>query len=221
MRAAALLGLLALACGTNRPDIPDELLNLDGGTGGGAANYPAGPYGTEVGSVVADVTFFQGWTNPRAANYDPTALAPIAFSDFHDPDGETYEILLVNTSAIWCSACKIEHGGTGQSPSLNDHHAELSPKGFVILSTLFEDATKQPADVANLVTWTQTFETEFPMALDPEYQMGAFQPDKGLAPYNLVIDARTMTILNAYVGDQAAVMWPFIEAELDARAAGG
>ena len=212
------VALCAIACGTNRPEIPQELLAIEGGV---TANYPQGPYGTAKGDVVANITFFQGWMNPKAVGYDPAELEPISFADFYDPDGSQYELLLVNTSAIWCAACKIEHGGSGASPSLNEHHAELSPKGFAVLSLLFEDNEKNPADVANLVTWTETFQTEFPMALDPEYQMGTFQPDKGLAPYNLVIDARTMQVVEFYIGDQAGVMWPFIEAELDKRAASG
>lgn len=213
MRASALvLALVAIGCGTNRPDIPDKYLQFDGGS---TANYPSGPYGSAKGDIAENLTFTQGWMNPAAVNYDVAQLAPISFADFYDPTGETYEILLVNTSAIWCSACKIEH------ETLNGHVAELGPKGFTILSLLFEDASNNPADVNNLVTWTQTFETAFPMALDPEYQMKTFQPNKALAPFNMVIDCRTMTILETYVGDQAGTMWPFITAELDKRTASG
>jgi hypothetical protein len=57
------------------------------------------------------------------------------------------------------------------------------------------------------------------MALDPEYQMKAFQPDKKLAPFNMIVDARTMQILATYVGDQPAKIWPLIEQELETRAA--
>lgn len=220
-RALWMIGLLALGCGTNRPDIPQELLEFEGGTGATGGNYPSGPYGSTPGEVAPNLTFTQGWLDPKAAGYDPATLAPIAFSDFYDPTGTTYEILLVNTSATWCSACKIEHGGSGQSPSLNAHMAELGPKGLVILSLLFEDASNNDAEPNDLVDWTKSFETEFPMALDPEYQMKTFQPNKSLAPFNMVIDARTMTILETYVGDQAAQIWPFIEQKLDERAAGG
>jgi hypothetical protein len=33
----------------------------------------------------------------------------------------------------------------------------------------------------------------------------------------MVIDPRSMKILQKYVGDQGAVMWPYIEAELAER----
>src|SRR5262245_39471638 len=48
--------LFALAgCGTNRPEIPRELLVAPEGCG--ALEYPEGPYGTEPGSVAAELCF--------------------------------------------------------------------------------------------------------------------------------------------------------------------
>ena len=51
------------------------------------------------------------------------------------------------------------------------------------------------------------------MVLDPESQFGSADT----APLNFVIDARTMTVLKVFVGDQAAAMWGFIDQELEAR----
>jgi hypothetical protein len=219
---AALLSLALGACGTNRPTIPDELMAQDGG-GGASAGYPEGPYASAqdglIGRVAENKTFHEGWMSPSAAGYDPATLGPISFGDFYDPTGDKYEILMVNTAAIWCVACQIEHGGSAKSPSLNEHAQTLAPKGLAILSLLYEDAANNPAEPNDLVNWTKNFETSFPMALDPEYQMASFQPNKKLAPFNMVLDARTMKILATYIGDQAAQIWPFIEQELDRRAA--
>jgi hypothetical protein len=221
---ARLLGLAVLcaACGTNRPDIPDELLQT--GTGGGSAGYPEGPYAanfkTDVGKVIPNLTFEQGWMDPAAAAGDVSLLAPISFSDFYDPDGtKGNEIMLINTAAIWCGACKGEHGGTTKSPSLSEHYTELRPKGFVILSLLFEDNSSNPATVNHLATWVETYETNFPFALDPAYQMEVFGSPKANAPLNLAVDLRNMKLLAGWVGDQSQLIWPFIEQELDARQA--
>jgi hypothetical protein len=51
------------------------------------------------------------------------------------------------------------------------------------------------------------------MVLDPSYSFGAHASAE-TAPLNLVIDARTMTLIAKYVGDQSAVMWPTIEGAL-------
>ena len=44
---------------------------------------------------------------------------------------------------------------------------------------------------------------------------GDASPDT--APLNLVIDAHTMRILRKYLGNQGAVIWPYIESELARR----
>jgi hypothetical protein len=222
-RAASIGGvfLLALAagCGTNRPDIPDDYKT---GGSGGASGYPAGPYAQDIvgdtGLPVADVHFAKGWLNPKADGYDPAKLVPISLSDFYDPDGSKgNELLLLNTAAVWCSACKNEHKGNSSTPSLSDHVAALGPRGLVVVSSLFQDASSDPATEQDLATWASTFETDFPFVLDPEYQLGGRYVDSATAPLNLVVDARTMKLLHGWTGDQSAVIWPFVEAELQKR----
>ncbi len=211
------LALGGVACGTNRPEIPDYLLKDDSGT---KAGYPSGPYAKDIKSndPVADIQFAKGWLNPKADGYDPEKLVPIALSDFYDPDGQKgIELVLLNTAAGWCGACKNEHAGTGSNPSLGEHAAELAPRGFRVLSALFQDGQSNPAQEKHLVSWAKTYETDFPFVLDPENQLGgAFNVTK-LAPLNLVIEAKTMKVLFGTTGDQSEVIWPFVEGELDKR----
>jgi hypothetical protein len=219
LRLVAALGVAALVagCGTNRPEIPDYLLEPAAGDSG--ASYPAGPYATDAtpGKVVENFTFGEGWMDPKADNYDPAKLVPISFADFYDPDGSKgNELLLVNTAAFWCGACKNEHKGTATNPSLNQHYAELHPRGLAILSLIFQDNANNPASQKNLVDWATQYEETIPLARDPEYQMGRYGPSQS-APLNLIVDARNMKILHVYLGDQAAVIWPVIAQELAAR----
>ena len=211
------LALSAEACGTNRPEIPDYLLRDDSGASGG--NYPPGPYvgSALVGGVVENFRFDDGWMNPAAAGYDPGKLAPISFGDFYDPDGSKgYELVIVNTAAFWCGACKLEHAGTASVPSLNEQYDKFHPRGLGLLSLIFQDAASQPASVDDLTKWAVTYEERIPLARDPEYQMGRYASST-IAPLNLVVDARNMKILQAFLGDQRAVIWPFIDSELTKR----
>jgi hypothetical protein len=200
--------LLALGCGTNRPEIPPELL---GQSGCDAPGYPAEPYGSEPGDLVQNLCF-RGFRSPNAGTASERAdsLDAVAFGDFYDPTGDRYEILLINSAAIWCSACQVEH------QTLPQHQAELGARGLVILSALFQDADRDPAVADDLVVWVETFEPNFPMVLDPDYQLGAYASAE-TAPLNLVVDARTMRILEKFIGDQSTVIWPFIENELAQR----
>jgi len=198
----ALGAFSCLACGSNKPELPPGVQPPESCF---APAYPNGPYGTELGSVLRN-SCFQGWSAPATQR---GALEPIALSDFYDPDGTRgISVLLVNTAAVWCSACRTEH------ETLPDRARELGPRGLVILSALFQDQERNPASVEDLSQWTDVFATNFPMVLDPGYSFGLYASAE-TAPLNLVIDARTMTLLGKYVGDQSAVIWPSIEAALD------
>jgi hypothetical protein len=195
---------LQLACGSNRPEIPPELL-VAGGCD--APGYPAGPYGGEPGDIVQNYCF-QGFRSPVAGS--DAALESLAFGDFYDPEGQRYELLLVNSAAIWCSACQVEH------QTLPAIYGDLSGRGLGLLSALFQDAERDPSSRDDLDVWIETFEPNFPMALDPDYQLGAYASAE-TAPLNLVVDARTMRIERKFIGDQASVLWPYLEEELAGR----
>jgi hypothetical protein len=203
------LAVLALACGTNRPEIPPEL--LENPAGACSLDYPEGPYGTERGSVAADACF-KGWSQPNETPHETDTLTDLSFGRYLDPAGDRYELLLVNSAALWCMACQVEH------EELPARYDEFGPRGLVILSALFQDREGEPANVSDLTLWVETFETPFPMALDPDYQLGAYA-SAASAPLNLLLDARTMRIIEKFTGDQSAVLWPLVEEELSRREA--
>lgn len=210
MRAPfALLLSLCAGCGANAPEIPEELLSTSGGCG--APSYPEGPYGGEEGDTVENACF-RGFRAPNTIEPSPERLETLAFSDFYDPQGtKGVRLLMLNTAAIWCQPCQNEHEG------LDERVAELGPKGLAVLSALFQNARHEPAGEADLVAWVNAFGTNFSMAIDPEYQMDRYA-SADTAPLNLIVDPRNMKILRKYIGDQPAVIWPFVEAELERRA---
>jgi hypothetical protein len=213
MRVLALLltlGAALLGCGSNAPEVPEEL--LEGGSSCAAPDYPREGFGTEPGDV-AENACFVGYRAPDRVAATEAHRETVALSDFYDPAGtKGVSLLLLNTAAIWCSACVSEHR------TLPERQSELAPSGLVILSTLFQDAERNPASLEDVERWIQTFGTNFPMVADPELALGAYaSPDS--APLNMLVDPRSMKILRKYVGDQGSVMWPYIESELAARSA--
>ena len=202
----ALAALAATACGNNAPDIPPELLQ---GSGGQTAAYPPEPYGNGEGDVVKPVCFAKGWRDPTAAGYDTSRMEQICFSDFYDPDGKKgVKLLMLNTAAFWCSACKEEH------PELPGVYAELHPKGLEILSAVYEKSDRSPTGPDDLALWAKTFGTNFPMVTDPTFKMGFFI-DAATAPINVIVNARTMAIEKRYVGDQRAAIQAYLHSQLD------
>ncbi len=211
-RSLLLLALLAVGCGSNDAAVPQGLLDAiragarpaDGGT----STYPAGPYGTQVGDVTRDLCF-QGWEDPKAANYDITHFQPICLSNFHaDPDAR---LLLVESCAVWCVSCRSEYGGDGATqPSLTARLAALQGQGFRILGTIFQDAAAKPATPADAATWAEVYSLDFPFALDAEHQLGLFTSTV-TAPFNLLIDTKTMKIVLALSGNEPSVLFGAVD----------
>jgi hypothetical protein len=205
-----LAALCLLACGSNAPEVPQEL--LEGTTGCQAPDYPDRGFGAELGDVVDNACFI-GYRAPDRVASDAAHRETVAFSDYYDPAGtKGVSLLLVNTAAIWCSACVAEHG------SLPEHARALAPQGLVILSTLFQDGQRNAATLDDLERWIDNFQPNFPMVADPDLQLAAYASPAS-APLNMLVDPRSMKILRKYVGDQSAVMWPYIESELARRSA--
>ncbi len=209
-RAALAAALLALGCGSNAPEVPDELLATDSGCG--APAYPDAGIGSEVGDVLENQCF-TGYRAPARAKPSAATRETLAFSDYYDPVGtKGATLLLVNTAAIWCGACISEHH------DLPARQAQLGEQGLVIFTTLLQDAKRDPASLEDVENWIGKFGTNFPIVNDPEQHLTDYSPPE-LAPLNMVIDARSMKILQKYEGDQGEVMWPYIESVLAARAA--
>jgi hypothetical protein len=201
---------LLLGCGSNAPEVPKDLLVTDSG-GCVSPDYPSEGFGKEPGGVVANLCFV-GYRAPDRVAPTPEHRETIAFSDYYDPAGtKGVSLLLINTSAVWCTACIDEHR------TLPDHAAELAPQGLVVLSTLFQDAKREEPSFEDLERWIANFHTNFPMVADPEIQLEGYASSDS-APLNLVVDPRNMKILRKYVGNQGT-LWPFIESELKARSA--
>ncbi len=207
--AAAVLAAAALVvgCGTNVPTIPPEYL-VGGNDNCSGDAYPAGPYGKDEGDALENICFPQGWMDPVGEGFDEEKLRPINLSDFYSPNAsDPFTILLLNSSALWCQACKVEHR------TLSEEYEHRRDDGFVVVSGLYQDDAGDPATVANLAWWVKTYKSTYPMAIDPESKFGS----GSTAPLNYIIDARTMKILRIFVGDQAAAMWGYIDQELEAR----
>ena len=209
-RASAIVAAaLSLACGSKAPEVPQELLASDSGCA--APDYPRDGLGSEPGSVVANACFV-GYRAPDRVQPTAEHRETLAFSDYYDPAGtKGVSLLLINTSAIWCMACVDEHR------TMPEHQSELGSQGLVILSTLFQDAKREPASLEDVERWIANFHTNFPMVADPGIQLESYA-SSDLAPLNMVVDPRSMKILRKYVGNQGT-LWPYIESELKARSA--
>jgi hypothetical protein len=217
MRALGWILFFPLACGSHADDeIPEELLDaIRDGNLGNDEDYPEGPTGSESGDLAPNVCV-EGWRNPKAEEFEQAEMEQLCFSDFWDPERTSHRLLLVNTAAIWCSACQVEYQGTGSRPSLSEEVEARREAGLRVMGTLFQDASLNPAQPEHGVEWARAFDVDFPFGIDPEFRMGAFA-NADVQPFNLVIDTETMQILFEIQGDNPDELWPAIDERLAAE----
>ena len=175
--------------------------------------YPAGPYGTTRGATIQNLSFL-GWKHPDLSGYDPSKFETVRLSDFYDPDGHTgVKLLAINASAVWCSVCRSEY----QDMHTSDVYGNLHPQGLEIFGTLFEDNAYYPAQPQDLKNWgaLSTHAVKFPLGLDPGFKLGAYF-DSDATPLNMLIDVRTMTIVQISMGisNPPSAYWAQVQAML-------
>jgi hypothetical protein len=221
----------ALSCSSEAVNGPGNLVPNDGAPGpadtssptpGSAGDfapvqpYPDGPYGHGVGAVIENLEFI-GWRDPAGVSYDPAQLERVRLGDFYDPSGAHTELLVLNASAVWCVVCQ----GEMRDMNSNGTYAAYRARKVQVLGTLFEDARSKPAQPSDLVVWgsSEFRAIGFPLVLDPALKMGVYFTSDA-TPLNLVIDARSMRILDVMMGydpTPGSGMWGRVDRLLEER----
>ncbi len=203
---------LFLACSSNSQQ--------DSGlTGAGTTQAELNPYGvayptnnigylarrgTIAGNIIQNYKF-QGYKAAPESSVvlDTTqALTQIALADYFDPEGKLgpngvgIKVIHLSVAAVWCPPCNDETDQTSQIA------AELALQGIVFVQALDDGATVgTPATTEDLNRWITKHKSNFTEMLDPGLRnLGQFF-DAAAVPFNANIDARTMEILSAGVGE--------------------
>ncbi|HEY0839528.1 MAG TPA: TlpA disulfide reductase family protein, partial [Vulgatibacter sp.] len=100
---------------------------------------------------------------------------------------EKNRVMLLSTSADWCTACKEE------APKLEALHREFSGKGLVVVVAMFEDGDFEAATLENVRNWKKKYDVSHSVVLDAEFQLSAYY-DRKQTPMNMIVDVDTMTI---------------------------
>lgn len=187
--------------------------------------YPTGPYGTTKGCILPQYQFV-GFQNARRQS---NATQTILLADFYnphadDPDyapagsdeddrlfplGSYYgsgapkpKALSISVSSSWCGACKHE-----SKTVLPTKHALYKPQGGEFLTQLNDGPTPGHAATSHdLLSWATTFDVDYPVTIDPGRQLDALFVAQ-VYPANILIDTRTMAIVEVVGGVPNAAYW--------------
>jgi hypothetical protein len=162
-------------------------------TGAGEPSYPVGPYGTEVGDVVENLTFVDGDDNP------------VDLEMFY---GGPQRVLFLFGTGAWCGVCIDE--AQALTPTLASQSDKVVPLGV-----LYEDALAEPPTAAVAKGYNDAVDA-FEFVADPSQRFNDFFDPAGALPRVLLIDTATMTLVyKAQSLDEQA-----LQAAIDAIPAG-
>ncbi len=193
-------------------------------------DYPPGPYGTTKGSIVARY-HFKGYQN---AQVESDSTQAIQLADFYNPhaddpgyapadpnqDDRLFPIgslygsnapkpraLSIAVSSAWCGACKKE--AKTVIPLKRVLYKPLGGEFFVQLND--GPSPGQTAVQQDLLDWTAQFQVNFPATIDPQRQLDALFVTNAY-PTNIIVDTRTMKIVEVVAGVPNDAYWSlFVE----------
>ena len=116
--------------------------------------YPG--YGFDVGDIIAPLEFLNG---------DGT---PFSLSEIYQDSSR--KVLIISTSAGWCTACIEEQA------ALETLYGEYRELGVEILVTVFEKASFEPADARFAEFWKRRYRLTYPRGCRSRVQNAGLLP---------------------------------------------
>jgi peroxiredoxin len=168
------ISLLNLSCLSEGDGVEAILKNRKQSQERGA--YPSMPYGKAVGSTIENLSFISA------------DMSEFHLKDIYDQPKT--KLLLLTTSAEWCTACIKEQ------PKLQDLYDQYQPRGLDVLVTLFQDANFEPATDVIAKRWKEKYDLSFHVVADTTNPsaMSAYY-DIALTPMVMLVDVNTMQII--------------------------
>lgn len=123
-------------------------------------------------------------------------LQTISLAEYFDPQQTRHKVLHLQVAATWCSICSSELEATvGVADALRE-------RGIVFLEVVVSGATpgKGPA-LSEVDAWIDRHKTSFPTGIDvAARRLGVLGVNGAAMPHDILIDTRTMEILDSSVG---------------------
>lgn len=177
--------------------------------------YPAGPYGTQVGDTIANLSFSGLTDSDHDGMVEDEASSTIALAKYLRVDGvRNTKALVITLSALWCGPCKLEEPQL--VAWLNDYET-WAPGRVKFVTLLSESGIGSPATASSMLTWAKMFDVPFDLGLDPSAQLLTQFVDSGqpLAyPFHILVRTEDMKIDQKSFGSDLTTLQPAIDAIL-------
>jgi hypothetical protein len=173
------------------PELPGRSANPDG------VPYPTDRLGgTEraagrAGERIPNYTFQAYVDGDRAAG-----LKTISLADYFDPTQKRFKILDIQVSATWCAVC------SSVTTSTVPVKEELAKEGVAFLEVIVAgNKTTTGPNIGEVDAWLTRHSSNYTTAIDVRgRRLAEIGIDRTAVPYDLLIDTRTMEILDSSIG---------------------
>ena len=172
------------------PDLPVVATNPDG------VPYPTDRLGGQErrrgspGDRIPNLTF-RAYRSGRAGGLETVSLA-----EYYDPGARRHKVLHVQLAATWCAVCSSELSATVPVA------APLREEGVVFVEVIVSGQTPGAGpSLAEVDAWVDRHGTTFPTAIDVRARrLGPLGVSGAVMPHDILVDTRTMEILDSSVG---------------------
>lgn len=193
-------GALAVSCSSSEPgardepfpdpDLPAVTVNPDG------APYPTDHLGGNErrggvrGDRIPNFTF-KGYRSGRGGGLEDISLA-----EFYDPEQKRHKILHLQVAATWCAICSSVLSATLTVVE------PLAERGVVFFEVIVSGTTPGAGpSLAEVDAWVDRHASTLPTGIDvAARRLGALGVNGAVMPHDIVIDTRTMEILDSSTG---------------------
>jgi hypothetical protein len=166
------------------PDLPGRIANPEG------APYPTENWGAAPGNIFPNLTF-SGVLSAELADIP----AVVSLADYYDPEGLRYDLVHVVFSAINCEHCDDQ---AARLANLATWQAEKRIATLEII-TFGMDGNPWP-NLQEIALWARSHKTTMPVLIDAQARRLRKYWKMAYLPVHLIVNPRTMEILNYSVG---------------------
>lgn len=146
----------------------------------GDAGYPQPSNDLALGSALPSLSF---------ATDDPLGRA-IRLQDYYEPCAPRSRLLMIRVSAGWCGTCRWHAAHTGEI------RARLFGERLRVIDLVVADDDNLPAAKEDATKWRARIDAPDAVGIDPRHQLQPLDPSHRPLPLIVLVDTRTMKVVN-------------------------
>ena len=214
-RLALAFALLAAGCTSGAGDPVPPLP----GSGNFDESCPEGDTGVAAGNVLKGYVF-EGYVDP-SQGIGEARRKEINMCSFYNPTGDgvwgaggAFEegtpkpnVVMITLAAGWCGPCREE-----AAKILPGKYASYGPQGLEIVTVLADTLVAgESAGWSELETWVSIYDIEYVATVDPDREIANEFPGTGGFPINILVDSRTLRVVESLAGPPDAGFYQKLE----------